>query len=97
MKKLFFLGALFAVGLGFTACSSDKDSVAEGTNPIENGGGNYLAISINLPTVSNPNMTRAEDNDDVADDNNGQVTYKDGLDTEWAVNDATLLIFKASG
>lgn len=96
MKKLFFLGALFAAAIGFTACSSDKDSVAEGTNPNENGGGNYLAISINLPTVSNPNMTRAEDNDDNADDNNGQVTYKDGLDTEWAVNDATLLIFKAT-
>lgn len=95
MKKLFFLGALFAVGLGFTACSSDKD-VAEANDPIENGGGNYLAIRVNLPTVSNGNFTRADNTNDAADDNNGQVTYKDGLDSEWEVKDATLLVFKKS-
>jgi len=94
MKKLFFFGALFAAGLSFTACSSDKDVAGNG-EPVANGGGNYLAIRINLPTVP-ANTTRADNTDDNADDNNTQVTYKDGLDTEWEVKDATLLVFKAS-
>ena len=84
MKKLFFLGALFAVGLGFTACSSDKD-VADVNGPIENAGENYLAISINLPTNS-ASATRADDNAD-------HVTFDDGLDAEYEVKDVTLLVF----
>ena len=82
MKKLFFLGAAFAVGLSFTACSSD-DAVADNSS-MENGGGNYIAISINLPT--NPaSSTRATDNA-------GAVTYDDGLATEYAVNNAMVVI-----
>jgi hypothetical protein len=88
MKKLFFLGALFAVGLGFTACSSDKDVVAEGTNPNENGGENYIAIGINLPTAD-MGFTRAGEDKD----NNENVTYDDGEAYEYTVNDAMLLIF----
>ncbi|MBQ7510055.1 MAG: Mfa1 fimbrilin C-terminal domain-containing protein [Prevotella sp.] len=87
MKKMFFLGALFAVGLGFTACSSDNDEVAEATGQSENGGENYLALGINLPQAP-ASMTRAGEND-----NNGQVTYSDGLATEYAVKNATLIIF----
>lgn len=85
MKKMFLLGALFAVGLSFTACSSDNDA----TNVAQsgNGGGNYLAIGINLPQAPG-SMTRAG-----ANDNNGQVTYSDGLATEYAVKNATLIIF----
>ena len=85
MKKLFFLGALFAVGLGFTACSSDKDSVAESTPQGDLGGNNYIAISIKLPSDLS-GMTRA-------DDNGNQVTFDDGLSSEYTVNDATLIIF----
>ena len=88
MKKLFFLGALFAVGLGFTACSSDKDEVAEGTNPNENGGENYIAIGINLPTAD-MGFTRAGEDKD----NNENVTYNDGEAYEYTVKDAMLLIF----
>lgn len=90
MKKLFFLGALFAVGLGFTACSSDKDSVADVSGPIENGGGNYIAIGINLPATST-GITRA-----AATDNAGNVTYDDGMASEYAVKDATLLVFSSA-
>lgn len=85
---MFLLGALFAVGLGFTACSSDKD-VAENPDTIENGGGNYIAISINLPNNPATN-TRT-------DDNGGNVGYNDGLASEYAVKNATLIIFDASG
>ena len=91
MKKLFFLGALFAVGLGFTACSSDKDEVASASGQSENGGGNYIAISINLPNVPT-SVTRT------ATDNGGNVVdLNDGLATEYEVKDATLIIFDNSG
>lgn len=56
MKKLFFLGALFAVGLSFTACSSD-DAV---TQQSEKGyGESYISLALQLPTT--PTMTRAND------------------------------------
>ena len=91
MKKLFFLGALFAVGLGFTACSSDKDEVASASGQSENGGGNYIAISINLPNVPT-SITRT------TTDNGGNVVdLNDGLATEYEVKDATLIIFDNSG
>ena len=91
MKKLFFLGALFAVGLGFTACSSDKDGVASASGQSENGGGNYIAISINLPNVPT-SVTRA------TTDNGGNVVdLNDGLATEYEVKNATLIIFDGSG
>ena len=85
-KSMFLFGALFAVGLSFTACSSDNDVAENG--PIENGGGNYIAISINLP-VDPASTTRADDNSD-------QVTYDDGLATEYAVNNAMVLVFDES-
>ena len=87
---MLFLGALFAVGLGFTACSSDKDVADEKSPQAENnGGGKYIAMSINLP-VSSAAVTRA-----ATTDNNGTVTYSDGLPAEYAINDATLLIFSS--
>ena len=87
MKKQFLLGALFAVGLSFTACSSDNDNVTDVTPKSDVGGGNYLAISINLPQSASA-MTRSGEKD-----NNEQVTYSDGLATEYAVKNATLIIF----
>ena len=85
MKKSLFFGALFAAGMLMTACSSDKDVMENNVPTGENGGNNYIAISINLPSATN-SMTRA-------DDNGGQVTFEDGLSTEYAVNNATLIIF----
>lgn len=87
MKKFFLLGALFAVGLSFTACSSDKDETQPNGSP-ESGGSNFISISINLP--SEPSATTR------ADDNGSQVTYDDGLPAEYAVNNAMVLIFDAS-
>ena len=77
---MFLLGALFAAGLGFTACSSEKD-VAEVTPQSgfgENGVG-YLSIGINLPTGNA--ATRA----------NG--TFEDGETNEHAANDVILALF----
>lgn len=86
-KRSMLFGALFAAGLSFTACSSDKDVVENNVPTGENGGNNYIAISINLPQ-SAEGTTRA-----TTTDNNEQVTYDDGLATEYAVKNATLIIF----
>ncbi len=86
MKKLFLLGALFAAGLAVTSCSSDKDEVTGGA--LDNAtGSNYIAMRINLPTE--PSASTRSD----ATDNNGHVTYNNGLAAEYAVNNATLIIF----
>ena len=85
-KSMFLFGALFAAGLSFTACSSDND-VAENNGQGTKGGDNYIAIGINLPQAAS-GVTRAG-----TTDNNGQVTYGDGLGSEYAVKNATLIIF----
>lgn len=89
MKKLFFYAALFAVGFAVTSCS-DKDAVVD-NSVNENGGSNYIAIGINLPT--NPSsVTRA------TTDNGGNVIdLNDGLPAEYEVKDATLIIFNSTG
>lgn len=87
MKKSMFFGALFAAGMLMTACSSDKDVVENNLPAGENGGNKYIAIGINLPTDP-ASTTRGG-----TTDNNNQVTYSDGLATEYAVKNATLIIF----
>lgn len=81
MKKLkFFSLALVALTLG--ACSSD-DVVDPGKSKPEFGadGTGYMKLTIELPTQSANNGTRANDVTD------------DGLPSEYAVNDATLILF----
>lgn len=86
MKKLFFYAALFAAGFAVTSCTSDKDVVDN--LPKDNAtGSNYIAMSINLPTEPSATTRSA------TTDNNGNVTYADGLAAEYAVNNATLIIF----
>lgn len=87
MKKSMFFGALFAAGMLMTACSSENDVVENNIPASENGGNKYLAIGINLPQAAS-GMTRAG-----GTDNNGQVTYDDGLPTEYSIKNATLIIF----
>ncbi len=81
MKKLSFL-ALAAVGLLFGACASDKD--VEEVNP--SGDTQYdqafVGISIELPNTTTP--TRANDE------------LNNGKEDEFAVKDATLLLFKGA-
>lgn len=90
MKKLFFLGALFAVGLGFTACSSDKDSVTDANANATANEGEFIAVNINLP-VDPASTTRAG-----SPDNADQAVLDDGVDVEYAVKNATVIIFDGS-
>ncbi|MBO4464882.1 MAG: Mfa1 fimbrilin C-terminal domain-containing protein [Prevotella sp.] len=86
MKKLSFL-ALAAVGLLFGACSDKEVVENQVVNPGELQGDQYLAIGINLP--QDPSSTTRS----AGTDNNGNVTYNDGLASEYAVKDAMLLLF----
>lgn len=89
MKKLFFYAALFAAGFAVTSCSSDKDAVADDANAKVNGG-DFIAVNINLPT--DPATTTRAGSPDNAD----QAALNDGVDVEYAVKNATLIIFDGS-
>ena len=63
------------------SCSSDNDVTGTNNPTIDNGEGNYATLKIDLPTRAG---VRA-------------VDFNDGLASEYAVNDATLLVFKQAG
>ena len=91
MKKLSFL-ALAAVGLLLGACSSDNDATIKGGNGAEEVD-QYVTLAINLPTTSQ----LATRSDDTNDQNYTGFELNDGLDAEYAVKDAMLIVFRPSG
>lgn len=82
IKHLFGLAVIAAMS---ASCSSNEDlgTAGPGTGTNE-AGASYASITINLPTA---NGTRAIQNDQ----------FNGGTNSEYAVNDATLLIFKKAG
>lgn len=82
MKKI-YLPLLLAATLGLGACSSDNAIDNGGSNSgstIDLSNGGYVKLNINLPT-----------------DKGGRSTdLVDGLDKEFAVKDASLLLFKGT-
>ena len=82
IKHFFGLAVLAAMT---ASCSSNNDLVVGGGNGSgENeSGASYASITIDLPTTSG---TRAANDD-----------FNEGTASEYAVNDATLLIFKKAG
>lgn len=82
IKHLFGLAVIAAMT---ASCSSNEDlgTAGPGTGTNESGVG-YATFTINLPTTSG---TRATTNDQ----------FDGGTASEYAVNDATLLIFKKAG
>lgn len=82
IKHFFGLAVLAAMT---ASCSSNNDLVGGGNGSGENESGeSYASITIDLPTTSG---TRAIKNDQ----------FDGGTASEYAVNDATLLIFKKAG
>ncbi len=79
MKKLkISMLALAALALG--ACTSDDIALSDSAGKaVEVSGDGYVSFAINLPTTP---VTRAAND-----------VYDDGLASEYAVNDATLLLF----
>lgn len=81
IKHFFGLAVLAAMT---ASCSSNNELVNGGNGSGENeSGASYASITINLPTTSG---TRA-----------ANVKFDEGTASEYAVNDATLLIFKKAG
>lgn len=82
IKHFFGLAVIAAMT---ASCSSNNDLVGGGNGSGENESGvSYASITINLPTTSG---TRAA----------GDPEFNPGSANEYAVNDATLLIFKKVG
>lgn len=84
MKK--FMIAALAAGM-LTACSDSAvvETPAGGGAQWGADGTGYVSLSINLPKTTSAGRTN--DNDQ----------FEDGLPSEYAVNDAVLLLFKGSG
>lgn len=82
IKHFFGLAVLAAMT---ASCSSNNDLVNGGGNGSSENetGASYASITINLPTTSG---TRAANDD-----------FNEGTTSEYAVNDATLLIFQKDG
>ena len=82
MKKLSFL-VLAIAGMLFAACSSDKDAVGVGPDPVTGAvPDGFMSVNIKLPTT--PVMRAANDN------------FDDGLVAEYSVKDCALLLFQSA-
>jgi len=92
MKKLFLLGALFAAGLSFTACSSGNDSVDEQPTSIidkfDAKGQAKVSFLISTAASATPGTRAGEDS---KNDN-----YVVGDADEYAIKDATLVLFQGT-
>lgn len=78
---------LFSValaGLMLGSCSSSDDLNGSGTSENKNGNG-YVAFTINLPSQPSSRASSSFNDD-----------YKDGMASEYAVKDATLLLFSGT-
>jgi len=93
MRKLFLLGALFAAGLSFTACSSGNDSVDEQPTSIldkfDAKGQAKVSFLISTAASATPG-TRA------AGENSENDNYVMGDAAEYAIKDATLVLFQGT-
>mgnify|MGYP000565618940 FL=1 len=85
IKHLFGLAVIAAMT---ASCSSNEDlgTAGSGTGTNEAGVG-YASITINLPTTSGTRAVDGSKNDQ----------FDEGTPSEYAVNDATLLIFQKAG
>lgn len=82
MKKSLLFSAVLA-GLMLGSCSSSDDLAGGNTSANQDGNG-YVAFTINLPTQ--PSTRVGSFNDE----------FKDGMANEYAVKDATLLLFQGA-
>lgn len=84
MKKSLLFSAVLA-GLMLGSCSS-SDDLNGGNTPASQDGNGYVAFNINLPSQSGSSSRAGSLNDQ----------FDDGTPNEYAVNDATLLIFEGT-
>lgn len=82
MKKSLLFSAVLA-GLMLGSCSS-SDDLNGGNTPANQDGSGYVAFTINMPSQSGSSSRAFDSSND---------QFKDGLAKEYAVKDATLLLF----
>lgn len=96
MKKLSFL-ALAAAGMLMVGCA-DKDIAVEEAQVVQDEESKqFIALNINMP-VDNSTVTRnaTETNDNNYNNNSDDADHfelNDGMESEYTVNDATLVVF----
>lgn len=83
MKKLIF-PAVAALTLGLASCSSDEVNPGNGGGTVNYAEGGYVRLSINMPSVKGTRATSDYKNDN----------FDDGLANEYAVKNATLILFE---
>lgn len=87
MKIKYFFG-LAVIAAMTASCSSNEDLGTAGTGTGTNEAGvSYASITINLPTTSGTRAVDGSKNDQ----------FDEGTPSEYAVNDATLVIFEKAG
>ena len=82
MKKSLLFSAVLA-GLMLGSCSSSDDLAGGNTSANQDGKG-YVAFTINLPSQSGSSSRASNSTND---------QFNDGMATEYAVKDATLILF----
>lgn len=85
MKKLIF-PAVAALTLGLASCSSDEVNPGNGGGTVNYAEGGYVRLSINMPSAKGTRATSDYTND----------KFEDGLANEYAVKDATLVLFEGA-
>lgn len=85
MKKLIF-PAVAALTLGLASCSSDEVNPGNGGGSVNYAEGGYVRLSINMPSVKGTRATSNSTNDQ----------FDDGLAKEYAVKNATLVLFEGA-
>ena len=85
MRKVKNLFGMAVMATALVACSSNDDLTPNGNDNAVKPGEAYASFRINLPTTSG---TRATE---------GEPSFNGGNANEYAVNDATLLVFKKDG
>lgn len=85
MKKSLLFSAVLA-GLMLGSCSSSDDLAGGNTSANQDGKG-YVAFTINLPSQSGSSSRASNSTND---------QFNDGMATEYAVKDATLILFNGN-
>lgn len=85
MKKLIF-PAVAALALGLASCSSDEVNPGNRGGTVNYAEGGYVRLSINMPSVKGTRATSNSTNDQ----------FDDGLAKEYAVKNATLVLFEGA-
>ena len=85
MKKTKYYAWMMAAALAMTGCSDEMEGPGNGPGTTVEGETGYVKIALNLPSTSGSTLR--------ADTDNSGVTFDDGDEYEYDVNDVILALF----